>query len=905
MMTVAIIGWALVHSLWQGAVIAAAFAVLLLVTKSSSPALRYWAGLTALLAMVAVPVATAFRSVEPPSATPGFVLEAPATEPGDAGAPLPVADVANENTAASAAITDNGLSTSILVSALQDAALRAMPWMVALWFVGLLLSSMRLLGGLIRTRRMTRVGVTPAGAALEARVRALAARIDLTRAVKVLESANENAPLVIGALRPVIVLPASLLTGLTPLQLDMLLVHELAHIRRNDFMTNLVQTVIDTLLFYHPAARWVSKRVREERENCCDDIAVTICGGDARAYAETLLTLEEARPDSYHLAAAARGGTLLRRVQRLIPGQPAHMELGPIWIAGVVTIAAALFTGREAVALGVHSSLIPGTRIEMAADTIDKDSRRPDPSKAAPSTVIRAPGGGSLDERWSWAERRGASLGSSYWIGYVVQGDPDATSFYYASDVPVSISNGSIQMSGSMRFMSNDAADMVFAGVRVAPLVGEHHPNSILMLFQVSQGITGRRITRTHVSTFSIPAYFFGRPLIWLDRAGDSESIEKLQAMMSSATIDAQKNIVGAIGTHTSDRLVVPVLSRLALSGSANEEVRESAIEALGREDGRLSMPVITRVARTDRSNDVRREAIQALAHLDHPAATDSLMSLVASARTLDERRVAVEALGSRDEERAARLLVGLADGSRDSEIQRQAVEALGSMSNDRGVEEIERIARTAASSETRSAAVEAISSWDDTSRALSVLNEIVRADPQEQVRVAAVEAIASVHDIRAIDNLRDIATRGEAASVRIRAVEALGSTRDDARALAVLKTLAERHPEEDVRVLAMETMVDMKGTGTEYIESVIRGSEPQDLRLRVLEIYADHADRARAVTLLRSVVQGDRSEEMRLRALDLLGDLDSRGMEAVREFARTSTNPVIRDRAREIIASH
>ena len=773
-MTVAIIGWALVHSLWQGVAIAGVFAMLLLVTRASSPGPRYWAGLTALVAMIVLPVATAMRLVQSPSASQVTLSPAPAPD----GAGPVVTESSSEtpggNAGSASAPSDARLTWKAMVPLIQDAAVRAMPWMVALWFIGLLLSSLRLLGGLARTRRMTREGVTAANAILEARVRALASQIDLTRAVKILESASESAPLVIGALRPVIVLPASLVTGLTPLQLDMLLVHELAHIRRNDFVINLAQTIIDTLLFYHPAARWVSKRVREERENCCDDVAIRICGGDAKAYAATLLALEEARPDSYHLAAAARGGSLLKRVRRLIPGQPAHRELGPVWIAGIVTIAAALFTGREAVALGIHSSLIPGNRIEVAADTTDKDGRRLDSSKAAPSSVIRAPSGGSLDERWRWAEQRGASLGSSYWIGYVVQGDPDATSFYYASDVPVSISNGSVQMSGSMRFMSDDAADMLFSGVRLGPLVGEHQRNSMLMLFQMSQGVTGRRIIRTHVSTFSIPAYFFGRPLIWLDRAMDAESIGKLQGLMRTATVDAQKNIVGAIGVHTSDNLVVPVLSSLAQSSSANEEVRQSAIESLGRESGTLALPVITRVARNDRSTDVRREAIHALAHLEYPPAIDSLISFVRNARTYEERRAAIEAISS---------------------------------------------------------------------------------------------------------------------------------SADEVRALAVLKGLAERDPDEDVRVAAMETMVGMKGTGTEYVESVIRGSGSSELRLRALEIYADHADRTRAVGLLRSVIVNDREQELRLRALDLLADQDDRGMTAVRELARTSTNPVIRDRAREIIA--
>ena len=901
-MTVAVIGWALVHSLWLGAAIAAAFAAVLIVTRNSAPAIRYWSGLVALAAMIALPVATAYRTVQP--AMPAVsVIEAPAITETEAPAPAIDALTNSGSLDAEAGVVASAPQGQSLLRTVENAAEGLMPWMVVIWFVGLALSSLRLLGGLVRTRRMTRRGVAAASETLDARVWALASKLDLTRIVRVLESTREGAPLVIGALRPVIVLPASLVTGLTPIQLDMLLAHELAHIRRHDFLINLAQTIIDTLLFYHPAARWISNRVREERENCCDDIAIEVCGGNAKVYAETLLVLEEARPQEYTLAAAATGGSLIKRIRRVVLGQPAHIELGPLWIAGLVTIAAALLTGREAVALGIHSSLIPGYSLEMPADTGDKRDQRLDPSKAAPSTVLRAPAGGTLNDRWRWAEQRGASLGGSYWIGYVVQGDPDATHHYYASDVPVSISNGSMQMSGSMHFQSTDMSDMVFSGVRLAPLVGNHEPNSIVMLFQVSQGVTGRKITRTHVGSFSIPAYFYGRPLLWLDRAPDAESIERIQAVLAGATVEVQRNLVGAIGAHTSDRLVVPVLSSLAQSASSHEDVRESAVEALGRESGALSMPVITRVARNDRSTDVRRSAIESLGHLDNPAATDSLMAFIRNARTRDEKRTAVEALGHRDEQRAAKFLVDIAEANLDSEIQQQAVEALGSMPDDRGMAEVERIARSGTSSDTKRAAVESIGSWNDSNRALTLLNEIVRTERLEDVRVAAVEAISSVHDARSVENLRLIATSNESQAIRLAAIESLGNTVDDVKAVAVLRGFAEKHPDEDVRISAMETLADMKGVGSEYMESVIRGNEPDEFRQRALEIYADHADRKRALALLRSVVLNDRSEDMRLRALELLGDVDDRDKNAVREVARLSKSPTIRDRALEIIA--
>jgi BlaR1 peptidase M56/HEAT repeats len=156
----------------------------------------------------------------------------------------------------------------------------------------------------------------------------------VSRPVRLVASALTQVPAVIGWWRPVILMPVSVLTGggLTPLQLDALLAHELAHVRRHDYLVNVLQTVIEALLFYHPAVWWVSTRVREEREHCCDDLAVAACG-DARFYATALLTMEQLRT-APALALAANGGSLVGRVRRLLT--PAAGEAFPRWMAGVV-----------------------------------------------------------------------------------------------------------------------------------------------------------------------------------------------------------------------------------------------------------------------------------------------------------------------------------------------------------------------------------------------------------------------------------------------------------------------------------------------------------------------------------------------------------------------------------------
>src|SRR5262249_17738290 len=148
-------------------------------------------------------------------------------------------------------------------------------------------------------------------------VSALAARLGLTRQVRVLIAGAADGPSVVGWLRPVVLLPSATLLGLTPEQLEAVLAHELAHVRRHDYLVNLAQSLVETVLFYHPAVWWVSSRIRHERELCCDDLAVRSCG-DALCYARALTRLERLRIASPELAMGAAGGPLLFRVRRLM-----------------------------------------------------------------------------------------------------------------------------------------------------------------------------------------------------------------------------------------------------------------------------------------------------------------------------------------------------------------------------------------------------------------------------------------------------------------------------------------------------------------------------------------------------------------------------------------------------------
>jgi beta-lactamase regulating signal transducer with metallopeptidase domain len=226
---------------------------------------------------------------------------------------------------------------------LEDASAALVPF----WLIGVLILSARLALGWCAVAGLRRSAVSPLPDGLADRVGVLATRLRIRRVVHVLQSAAVTVPTTIGWLRPIVLVPASALSGLSLVQLEAIIAHELAHVRRHDYAVNILQTVADILLFYHPACWWMSRRIRHEREHCCDDVAVAVCG-DAVAYATALTDLESLRSERT-LALAATDGPLLQRVRRVIaPVTPRHAT-SP-WAAAAVPLAVAglLLVGVQA-----------------------------------------------------------------------------------------------------------------------------------------------------------------------------------------------------------------------------------------------------------------------------------------------------------------------------------------------------------------------------------------------------------------------------------------------------------------------------------------------------------------------------------------------------------------------------
>ncbi|HET8798326.1 MAG TPA: M56 family metallopeptidase, partial [Thermoanaerobaculia bacterium] len=320
------LGWALLHLLWQATIVAGILAAVLALLPRRSANARYLASIAALALVFAMFVTTAVRTYDP-GVAPIAHREAPveATKLDPASVPVILAAIATEG-------WRERLAASLA------AARQTLPSVVGLWLAGVVLLSARLLVSWMRARSLVRRGATEAGAHWQRAAERISAALGLRRAVRLLESAAIEVPSVIGSLRPVILLPASTLTGLTPQQIEMVLAHELAHIRRHDFFVNLLQAFVETLMFYHPAVWWMSRRVRIERENCCDDLAVAVCG-DPIQYARALTRLEELRDHALPVAVAANGGSLLDRIRRIAADRAESTGISSRWAAAAAMLA--------------------------------------------------------------------------------------------------------------------------------------------------------------------------------------------------------------------------------------------------------------------------------------------------------------------------------------------------------------------------------------------------------------------------------------------------------------------------------------------------------------------------------------------------------------------------------------
>jgi beta-lactamase regulating signal transducer with metallopeptidase domain len=319
------LGWTLVHFLWQGALVGALYACLRFILRDSEPQSRYWLSLVTLMALAALPVFTFIHLL---------------------GTPLAIPDITG---VAQSAYALRIVPETSLYATLREFLHPIVPWTVPAWCCGVALMALRSYTGWRKTRSLTRDGAQDAPAEWQDTLVDLAMRVGVRVHVRLIVAAKVAVPCVVGWIKPMILLPPAALSGLSPTQLEMVLAHELAHIRRHDYLVNLLQLLVETLLFYHPVVRWISQDARRERELCCDDSAVHACG-DPLHYAHALTDLAGIQAADMRLVIGLNGGDLTLRVERLIaphhvsesaPRLPTLMLATAVFLSGLMMIASA------------------------------------------------------------------------------------------------------------------------------------------------------------------------------------------------------------------------------------------------------------------------------------------------------------------------------------------------------------------------------------------------------------------------------------------------------------------------------------------------------------------------------------------------------------------------------------
>lgn len=310
------LAWALVHFLWQGALLGLFARGAFALARRHRPQVRYGVACLFLLACVGFPIVTLIfqrsaASWHDPRGSQAYSYH--------------------------------------LILGIRHALLSWLPAILALWGAGAGWFALRALGSWFWLHRMRVTAVTVLDSHLHSTLSRLRESLGISRAVRLLESARVHSPFTTGLFRPVILVPLGFFVSIDPLAAEAVLAHELAHIRRLDVVVIVLQTTIETLLFYHPVTWWLSRRVAAEREHCCDDVAVQACG-DAVLVAQTLYRLETSGESIPTLAPGAAGGDLLERIKRLLNLHPTPIRLtAPLLSMAVALTAAALLVGQQPV----------------------------------------------------------------------------------------------------------------------------------------------------------------------------------------------------------------------------------------------------------------------------------------------------------------------------------------------------------------------------------------------------------------------------------------------------------------------------------------------------------------------------------------------------------------------------
>ncbi|WP_192822714.1 M56 family metallopeptidase [Rufibacter sp. LB8] len=334
------LGWTLLHSLWQGALLAVVLAAVLALMHRHSAATRYYVAGAGLVVLLGLAVITFLQVYEPNGGA--YLMNHAEGAAGSVTATVSLPD----------AEASSGYFASVWAQS-QAYFNQHLPAVVALWLLGMVMMGLRLLGGWAYVQRLKTYRTRPVPEAWQHKAQELSRQLGITQLVRVVESAMVKVPLVIGHFKPIVLLPIGALTGLSTAQIEAVLAHELAHVHRRDYLMNLLQSLVETLFFFHPAVWWISDCVRTEREHACDDLAIALCG-DSLTYAYALTTLEELtmkkneKSPRMAMAFSGRRRSLLSRITRVVQKSTLRPSFSEGFLASCAVIAGVLVFSASA-----------------------------------------------------------------------------------------------------------------------------------------------------------------------------------------------------------------------------------------------------------------------------------------------------------------------------------------------------------------------------------------------------------------------------------------------------------------------------------------------------------------------------------------------------------------------------
>lgn len=285
--------WMLVHSLWQGLLFTIITGIVMMATKKSTSLVRYNIMVALFILFIAGCAATftwEFIIVNKPAINQQIIA---------------------------VAVTESGLQ--VMLQKFSAYFTNNAPLILALWGIIFLVKCVRMMAGVAYSQRVRHYKKQPAPEYWQNKITELCRQLKVNKQVLLLQSGIIKIPVVIGHLKPVIFIPLGLLNNLPAGEIEAVLLHELAHIRRNDYIVNLVQVMVENVFFFNPALLWMSSIIREERENCCDDIAVEQTKSK-KQFIQALISFKEhaLHANSYTTAFPAKKNQLLQRVTRII-----------------------------------------------------------------------------------------------------------------------------------------------------------------------------------------------------------------------------------------------------------------------------------------------------------------------------------------------------------------------------------------------------------------------------------------------------------------------------------------------------------------------------------------------------------------------------------------------------------